>query len=124
MSCTSSVSNAWMPITCSAETGEEREEIHPLHRFLHPVDRLVAPDLGALEVALEQGVVGGRDGLDELLVVLVEGGLLVGRDVGLGIVARLGTRCVEVGLAGEEVDHAAEGRARFRWGSRPGRPCW
>ena len=90
---------------------EEREEIHPLHRFLHPVDRLVAPDLRAFQIALEQGVVGGRDGFDELLVVLVEGLLLVGRDVGFGVVARLGTGRVEVRLAGEEVDHAAEGGA-------------
>ena len=47
--------------------GEEREEVHPLHRLLHALDRLVAADLDPLEIALEQGIVAGGDRFDQLL---------------------------------------------------------
>ena len=33
---------------------EEGEQLHPLHRVLHGADRLVASDLAAVEVALEE----------------------------------------------------------------------
>jgi hypothetical protein len=62
---------------------EEREQLHPLHGLLHGGDRVFARDLTALEVALQQGIVGGGDRLDQLLVVLVEGGLEFRRNVGL-----------------------------------------
>ena len=64
-----------------ARDAEEREELHALHRLLHSGDGLVARDLAALEVVLEQRVVGRRDRLDQLVVVAVE------------LLLRLGAEC-------------------------------
>ena len=88
---------------------EERKELHALHRVLHRGDGLVARDLLAVEVALEQRVVGGGDGLDQLVVVAVELRLHLGGDVGLlvGAALRAAAR-VDVRLLVEEVDDAVK----------------
>jgi hypothetical protein len=85
---------------------EEGKELAALHPFLERADLFLARDLLPLEVALEQGVVGGGDRLQELAVVLLEACLLLGGDVGLRVV--LPRLAVETGLPGEEVEDAAE----------------
>ena len=70
-----------------ARHAEEREELHALHGFLHPGDGFVAGDLAALEIVLEQRVVGRRDGLDQLSVVAIELRLRLGGNVGLLVFA-------------------------------------
>ena len=94
-----------------ARHAEEREELHPLHRFLHSSDGFLARDVAALEVALEQRVVRGRDRLDQFVVVVVELILGFGGNVGLLVFAGFHAALVDVRAFGEEVDDAVEVRA-------------
>ena len=87
---------------------EEREEIAALHCFLHSGDRLVAPDLHALEIALEQRVISRGNGFDQLLVIVIVAVLRVGGDVDFVILARLGARLVNVRTLREQVHDPAE----------------
>ncbi len=90
---------------------EEREELALLHPFLHRGDGGVARDLVPLEVRLEERIVGGGDRLDQVLIVAIEVRLLLGRDVRLLVLSRLRSLPVQVRLAREEIEDAAEVRA-------------
>ena len=87
---------------------EKREELLPLHRFLHRIQRVGAGDLLAAQVALEKNVVGCGDRLDELLVVLVELRFLVVGDVHLVVLAELRSLLEEVRLLVEQVEDAVK----------------
>ena len=66
-----------------AQQQKSGKDLAALHAFLHRRDFFVARDLAAVEVALEQRVVGRRDRLEQLAVVAVEALAILGRDVRL-----------------------------------------
>ena len=99
------------PVGQLGRAAEQREDLAPRHPRLQRPDRLIASDLFAPEVALQQRVVRFRDALDQLPRVLIEAGLVLRRHVQLLVLPRLGALLVEVALLGKEVDDAVEFRA-------------
>ena len=96
------------PVGELRRAAEQREQLAPQHPRFHRGDRLVPPDLLAAEVALEQGVVGLGDALDQLLRVLLEAGPVLAGDVHLLVLARLRALLVQMTLLREQIDDAVE----------------
>ncbi len=87
---------------------EERHDLARQHRLLHRADELLAGDLLAAQVALDQLVVGGGHRLGELLVVLLIALLVLRRDRHHLVLALDRALLVVVAVAGEEVDDPVE----------------
>src|SRR5690606_39485786 len=87
---------------------EERELLAALHRRRHGRNDLLAVDLPALQVALQERVVRGGDRLEELRPPRLELVPQLLRNVRLLVLPRLRIRLVDVRLAAEQVDDPAE----------------
>ena len=87
---------------------EQRHDLAGQHRLLDRADELLARDLLAGEIALDQVVVGRGDGLGQVLAVLLVARLVLVRDRHHLVLALERALLVEVAVAGEEVDDPVE----------------
>src|SRR5216110_1281868 len=87
---------------------EQGEQLAFRHARLHRRERLVAPDLLAAQVALEQRIVRFGDALDQLLGIAFKPVPVLGRHVHLIVLAGLRALLVHVALLREEVDDPVE----------------
>ena len=85
-------------------SAEQRHDLAGKHRVLDGADELLAWDLLAREVALDEVVVGRGDSLGEMLAVLLVARLVLVRDRHHLVLALERTLLVQVAVAGEEVD--------------------
>ena len=96
------------PVGQLGGAAEQGEQLAFRHARLHRRDRLVAPDLLAAQVALEQRIVRFGDALDQLLGIAFKPVPVLGRHVHLIVLAGLRALLVHVALLREEVDDPVE----------------
>ncbi len=107
-SSTSSVEQRPHSVLKLAAPAEERHDLSRQHRLLHGGNHLLAGEGVPGEVLLQQGIVGGGHRLGHLLLIPGERVLVLGRNRGLLVLARLGTGLEELTGLGEQVDDPAE----------------
>ncbi len=87
---------------------EQRHDLAGQHRLLHRADELLAGDLLAGEIPLDEIVVGRGDGLGQVLAVLPVALLVLRRDGDDLVLALARALLVQVTVPGEQVDDPVE----------------